>query len=144
MPEVFGHAKAIMIELTKGKRCRCVTALVRCCVLRGRLGHTICRIQDAPVEKLIARTCRFALSCLLANRQRLTNLYLEPGYAIANLRFGVDRKYGDVNLRTFLRFDNIFDRQYVGSVIVGDGNNRFYEAAPGRTWLAGVSARYTF
>jgi iron complex outermembrane receptor protein len=67
-----------------------------------------------------------------------------PAYAIANLRFGIDRKYGDLNLRTFVRFDNIFDRQYVGSVIVGDGNNRFYEAAPGRTWLAGVSARYTF
>ena len=67
-----------------------------------------------------------------------------PGYAIANLRFGIDRKIGDLNLRSFLRFDNIFDRQYVGSVIVGDGNNRFYEAAPGRTWLAGVSARYSF
>ncbi|AXS81513.1 TonB-dependent receptor [Dechloromonas sp. HYN0024] len=67
-----------------------------------------------------------------------------PAYAIANLRFGVDRQYGQLNLRTFVRFDNIFDRQYVGSVIVGDGNNRFYEAAPGRTWLAGVSARYTF
>ncbi|NTV72224.1 MAG: TonB-dependent receptor, partial [Azonexaceae bacterium] len=67
-----------------------------------------------------------------------------PGYAIANLRFGVDRQYGAVNLRTFLRFDNIFDRQYVGSVIVGDGNSRYYEAAPGRTWLAGVSARYSF
>jgi iron complex outermembrane receptor protein len=49
-----------------------------------------------------------------------------------------------LNLRTFLRFDNIFDRQYVGSVIVGDGNKRFYEAAPGRTWLAGVSAKYSF
>jgi iron complex outermembrane receptor protein len=67
-----------------------------------------------------------------------------PAYAIANLRFGVDRKFGDLNLRTFLRFDNIFDRQYVGSVIVGDSNSRYYESAPGRTWLAGVSARYAF
>jgi iron complex outermembrane receptor protein len=67
-----------------------------------------------------------------------------PAYAIANVRFGFDRKYGDLNLRTFLRFDNIFDRQYIGSVIVSDSNSRFYEAAPGRTWLAGVSARYTF
>jgi len=67
-----------------------------------------------------------------------------PGYAIANLRFGIDRKYGPLSLRGFLRFDNIFDRQYVGSVIVGDSNGRFYESAPGRTWLAGVSARYTF
>ncbi len=46
-----------------------------------------------------------------------------PGYAIANL---------------------IFDRQYIGSVIVGDSNGRFYESAPGRNWLAGVSARYAF
>ncbi len=67
-----------------------------------------------------------------------------PAYAIANLRVGVERKYGGLNLRTFLRLDNIFDRQYVGSVIVGDGNSRYYEAAPGRTWLAGVSARYSF
>jgi iron complex outermembrane receptor protein len=67
-----------------------------------------------------------------------------PAYAIANLRFGIERKYGDLNLRTFLRFDNIFDRQYVGSVVVGDSNSRYYEAAPGRTWLAGVSARYSF
>ena len=67
-----------------------------------------------------------------------------PGYAIANLRFGVDRKFDALSLRTFLRFDNIFDHQYVGSVIVGDSNGRYYESAPGHTWLAGVSARYSF
>jgi iron complex outermembrane receptor protein len=67
-----------------------------------------------------------------------------PGYAIANLRIGVDRKYGPLSLRSFVRLDNIFDRQYIGSVIVGDSNGRFYESAPGRNWLAGVSARYAF
>ena len=67
-----------------------------------------------------------------------------PGYAIANLRLGITRQYGPLSLRSFVRLDNIFDRQYVGSVIVGDSNNRFYESAPGRNWLAGVSARYAF
>ena len=67
-----------------------------------------------------------------------------PAYAIANLRVGVDRQYGALNLKTFLRVDNVFDHQYVGSVIVGDSNSRYYESAPGRTWLAGVSARYSF
>src|SRR5574343_14191 len=67
-----------------------------------------------------------------------------PGYAIANLRIGVDRKYGQFSLRSFIRLDNIFDRQYAGSVIVGDSNGRFYESAPGRNWLAGVSAKYVF
>lgn len=66
------------------------------------------------------------------------------GYAIANLRVGVDRQYGPLSLRSFVRLDNVFDRQYVGSVIVGDSNSRFYESAPGRNWLAGVSARYAF
>ena len=73
-----------------------------------------------------------------------TNQNAAPGYAIANLRFGVDRQYGQVNLRSFLRIDNLFDRQYVGSVIVGDSNGRYYESAPGRNWLLGVSARYAF
>lgn len=67
-----------------------------------------------------------------------------PGYAIANLRAGVERRFGGLNLKGFVRLDNVFDRQYVGSVIVGDGNQRFYESAPGRNWLAGISARYSF
>lgn len=67
-----------------------------------------------------------------------------PAYAIANLRVGIDREYGALKLRSFLRLDNVFDRQYVGSVIVGDGNGRFYESAPGRNWLFGLSARYAF
>ena len=67
-----------------------------------------------------------------------------PGYAIANLRVGIDRKVGDVNLGGFFRLNNIFDKQYVGSVIVGDGNGRYYESAPDRNWLAGVSAGYAF
>lgn len=67
-----------------------------------------------------------------------------PAYVIANLRVGLERRYGALNLRSFLRCDNVFDRQYVGSVIVGDSNGRYYESAPGRTWLAGVSARYSF
>jgi iron complex outermembrane receptor protein len=32
----------------------------------------------------------------------------------------------------------------VGSVIVNDGNSRFYESAPGRQWMTGVSAGYQF
>ncbi len=71
-------------------------------------------------------------------------LQAAPGWAIANLRVGVERRYGQLRVNAFVRVDNIFDRQYVGSVIVGDTNGRFYESAPGRNWLAGVSARYSF
>lgn len=67
-----------------------------------------------------------------------------PSYAVANLRFGVERRVDQWTLKGFLRIDNLFDKQYIGSVIVGDGNGRFYESAPGRTWLVGASARYAF
>jgi len=47
-------------------------------------------------------------------------------------------------LSGFLRIDNLFDRQYAGSVIVGDSNGRYYESAPGRNWLAGVTLKHRF
>lgn len=67
-----------------------------------------------------------------------------PGYALANLRIGIGQHNGPLFWQAFLRLNNLFDRQYVGSVIVGESNGRYYESAPGRNWLAGVSARYTF
>ena len=36
------------------------------------------------------------------------------------------------------RVDNLADRRYIGSVIVNDGNGRYYEPAPGRTWMLGA------
>jgi len=38
-----------------------------------------------------------------------------------------------------VRVNNVFDRRYAGSVIVGDTNGRFFEPAPGRNWFIGAS-----
>ena len=54
------------------------------------------------------------------------------------------QQLGGWRTRQFVRLNNLTARQYVGSLIVGDGNKRYYEAAPGRNWMAGVSAQYTF
>lgn len=51
---------------------------------------------------------------------------------------------GAWQLATLLRVDNLTARRYAGSVIVNDGNNRFFEPAPGRTWLASVSLSHRF
>jgi iron complex outermembrane receptor protein len=67
-----------------------------------------------------------------------------PGYAILNLRLQARQALGGWRLRQFVRLGNLLDRQYVGSVIVGDTNKRYYEAAPGRNWQAGFSAQYLF
>ncbi|MDM5181467.1 TonB-dependent receptor [Massilia sp. DJPM01] len=67
-----------------------------------------------------------------------------PGYAILNARFQAKQALGGWRLKQFVRLNNLSDRRHVGSVIVGDANKRFYEAAPQRNWLAGVSAQYVF
>ncbi len=38
----------------------------------------------------------------------------------------------------FVRVDNIFDRQYVGSVIVNEGNSRYFEPGAGRGITVGI------
>ena len=51
---------------------------------------------------------------------------------------------GAWQLTSLLRVDNLTARRYAGSVIVNDGNGRFFEPAPGRTWLASASLAYRF
>ncbi|MET0982902.1 MAG: TonB-dependent receptor [Telluria sp.] len=67
-----------------------------------------------------------------------------PGYAVFNARVQARQSVDRWRFRQFVRLNNVFDRSYVGSVIVGDANRRYYEAAPGRQWMIGVSAQYTF
>jgi iron complex outermembrane receptor protein len=65
-------------------------------------------------------------------------------YTIGNLRAGFEQKMRGWRMTEFVRIDNVTDRDYTGSVIVGDGNGRFFEPAPGRNWLLGVSAALSF
>jgi len=67
-----------------------------------------------------------------------------PAYFIANVRAGFEQKRGPWQLREFVRIDNLADRNYAGSVIVNEGNQRFFEPAPGRNYLAGVSIAYAW
>ncbi|CRM35922.1 hypothetical protein [Pseudomonas sp. 25 R 14] len=67
-----------------------------------------------------------------------------PGYSVFNWRARFEQKVEHWTFHQTLRLDNLLDRQYVGSVIVGDSNQRYYEAAPGRSWYAGAGAQYSF
>ena len=67
-----------------------------------------------------------------------------PAYSVFNWRARFEQKVEHWTFHQTLRLDNLLDRQYVGSVIVGDSNGRYYEAAPGRSWYAGAGAEYTF
>jgi iron complex outermembrane receptor protein len=67
-----------------------------------------------------------------------------PGYGIFNLRVQARQEVEHWHFKQFLRLNNVFDREYIGSVIVGDTNKRYYEAAPGRQWIAGFTGEYSF
>jgi iron complex outermembrane receptor protein len=82
-----------------------------------------------------------ALSAVEANDR---NTASAPGYAVAALFAGYVMQWQRWDLNAFARIDNLFDRQYVGSVIVNEGNVRYYEPAPGRNWTIGVEAAYRF
>jgi iron complex outermembrane receptor protein len=65
-------------------------------------------------------------------------------YTVANLRLGFEQKARDWRITETLRIDNITDRTYIGSVIVADGNGRFFEPAPRRSLSLILSARHAF
>lgn len=73
-----------------------------------------------------------------------SNTESAPAYFVAALSAGYVWRTGPWEINTFARVDNVFDRQYAGSVIVNEGNDRYYEPAPGRNWSAGVNASYSF
>ena len=62
-----------------------------------------------------------------------------PAYAVMNWRLGFGQTLGAATWKAFVRVNNLFDRNYAGSVIVDDGNGRFFEPAPGRNWFVGAS-----
>jgi iron complex outermembrane recepter protein len=63
------------------------------------------------------------------------------GYGVLNLRARHGWTLGAMRAELIARIDNAADRRYVGSVIVNDGNGRFYEPAPGRSFWLGLSLR---
>jgi iron complex outermembrane receptor protein len=67
-----------------------------------------------------------------------------PGYMIFNARLQSRQQSGGWTVKEFARLNNLFGRSYVGSVIVGDSNQRYYEPAPRRNWVMGLSAQYRF
>jgi len=67
-----------------------------------------------------------------------------PRYTIVAANLGYVLNLGSWELGGFVRGDNLFARRYAGSVIVNEGNSRFFEPAPGRTWLASASATFRF
>ncbi|MGE0315188.1 MAG: TonB-dependent receptor family protein [Lautropia sp.] len=55
-----------------------------------------------------------------------------------------EQRAGRWTLREFVRVDNLTDRRYAGSVIVNDGNGRYFEPGAGRAYFAGIEISRRF
>ncbi len=82
-----------------------------------------------------------ALGNILANDANTAQV---AGYALASLFVGYLQHWEHWDFSAFARIDNSLDHHYIGSVIVNEGNARYFEPAPGRPWLVGGSASYRF
>lgn len=69
---------------------------------------------------------------------------IAPSYTIFNLRAGFTQNLANWRFSEYIRVENMFDKDYIGSVRINDGNLRFYEPAAGRNYLIGLSAQYKF
>ncbi|MCD0244802.1 TonB-dependent receptor [Xanthomonas melonis] len=104
------------------------------------------RLPGVPRQQLFARwqwqpaQWQFAAESVASAATVVNDLATEraPGYALVNLE--ASRRWTTAHgaLRTFARIDNALDRQYVGSVIVNDGNGRYDEPGPERTYTVGL------
>jgi iron complex outermembrane receptor protein len=73
-----------------------------------------------------------------------TNAEWADSYTVVNWRIVLEQRARTWRVSEFLRIDNLFDKNYIGSVIVGDSNRRYYEPAPRRNFTAGVSGMFSF
>ena len=67
-----------------------------------------------------------------------------PSYTVTSANIGYVWKNNDWKVRSYARVDNLFDKDYIGSVIVNDGNGRFFEPADGLNWSTGLSVTKQF
>ena len=68
------------------------------------------------------------------------NTNVAAPYSVVNWRIVLEQRASDWRVNEFVRIENLFDRQYIGSVIIGDTNQRFYEPAPRRNAIVGINA----
>ena len=81
------------------------------------------------------------MSDIMANDE---NTAKAPSWTVVGLTTGYKWSYGRMDRDLFGRIDNLFDREYVGSVIVNESNGRYYEPAPGRNYGIGLNLAWRF
>ncbi|PKH27034.1 TonB-dependent siderophore receptor [Enterobacterales bacterium CwR94] len=72
------------------------------------------------------------------------NTVSAPSWTIAGVNAGYRWSRDSLDVDLYSRIDNLFDRNYIGSVIVNESSGRYYEPAPGRSFGVGVNIAWHF
>ena len=98
-------------------------------------------LSYVPDEGWYAGTDVRYMSNIMANDE---NTAQAPSYTVVGLNTGYKFYYRSLMIDLFGRVDNLFDKSYVGSVIVNEANGRYYEPAPGRNYGVGINLAWRF
>jgi len=104
------------------------------------------RLPGVPRQQAFARlqwspgAWQWALEAAASSDTVVNDLATEraAGYALVHLEGGYQWALHSGALRAFARVDNLLDQRYIGSVIVNDGNGRYYEPGPDRRASVGL------
>ncbi|PIA69955.1 TonB-dependent receptor family protein [Pseudomonas sediminis] len=120
----------------------------------GRLIESGNRLPGIPARTLFGELAWQPLDWFSTAIEGLyrSQLYVEdsntaktaPSYALFNWQVRFEQQAGAMTFNQVLRIDNLLDREYIGSVIVGDSNGRYYEPGPERAWYVGAGMQYQF
>ena len=105
---------------------------------------TMFDLYDKTHDKVTLNVTTVAPTDLIAKLQLAMQAKSQIPDVIFMSDIGYTAQLGPWKLRGFGRVDNLTGRAYAGSVIVNEGNARFFEPAPGRTWLVGVASTLAF
>jgi iron complex outermembrane receptor protein len=112
------------------------------------------QIPGLPKQQLFAQAAwdtgwmgsRVTLDARHVGRVMVNDLNTDEAAAhtLFNLGMQFKQERGDWTLKEFVRLDNLSDQKHAGSVIVNDGNGRFFEPGAGRKLLLGLEAQRRF
>jgi iron complex outermembrane recepter protein len=108
-------------------------------------------IPGLPLQQIFTELAYHPLPAWTARLQAIgldrvfaddANAVRVPGYVVTNARLSWTGQYSGSRITPYVAVNNIFDREYNDNLRVNAGFGRFYEPAPGRVALAGISVEF--
>ena len=98
----------------------------------------------ADVESSVTEAVKAGLEMRLESKTWVNDLNSDaaPGYAVFNARLSHEFRFSGAKMVLYGRIDNLFAKNYAGSLIVNDANARYFEPAPGRRLFVGVRSMF--